>query len=343
LRLLKLVIWDLDETLLSGILEEGDEQIRPLAGELMGQLDRRGVLQALATQNPAEVLPAVLERFNWQQLLVQAEADLGPKARKVRAILKKLDIDPLDAAYVDEEPFERGSLSAQIADLTTWSLAELAAYLESGPAPITEEARRRPAMYREQQARRQDEQAASSYAAFLRSCRFQITVRAYRRADALRVEELLTRTHRMNLGVLPVAEAIARLHQPAQHEVVLAELKDVYGDLGRCGLLQLTRVGPSEALIESLAISCRTRARGLSLAMLVALLRQVEGRYRSYRCRYLFNGSNRPLRLLLLSAGFKPRPGSEELELSAEQLAQVELPDWIAIEGPAVARQGKEA
>jgi hypothetical protein len=37
----------------------------------------------------------------------------------------------------------------------------------------------------------------------------------------------------------------------------------------------------------------------------------------------------------LLSAGFKPRPGSEELVLSAEQLAQVELPDWILIEGQA--------
>jgi methoxymalonate biosynthesis protein len=335
LRLLKLVIWDLDETLLTGILEEGDEEISPLANELMGQLERRGVLQALATQNPPEVLPLLLDKFNWQKLLVQAEADLGPKARKVESILEQLDIHPLDAAFLDEDPFERGALSAQIVDLTTWSMAELAAYLDAGPAPLTEEARRRPAMYRQQQARRQDEQAASSYTAFLRSCQFQITVRAYRPADALRVRELLTRTHRMNLGVLPVEEALARLHQPGRHEVVVAELKDVYGDMGRCGLVHLTPVGASEVLIESLAISCRTRARGLSLAMLVALLRQGGGPYRTYRCRYRFNGHNRPLRLLLLSAGFKPRPGSEELVLSAEQLAQVELPDWILIEGQA--------
>ena len=45
MRILKLVIWDLDETILTGVLEEGDEEINPAAREIMRQTDGRGILQ----------------------------------------------------------------------------------------------------------------------------------------------------------------------------------------------------------------------------------------------------------------------------------------------------------
>jgi len=35
-----------------------------------------------------------------------------------------------------------------------------------------------------------------------------------------------------DLGVLPVGEAIARLNRPHEHHVIVAEMKDVYGDMG---------------------------------------------------------------------------------------------------------------
>lgn len=329
MRILKLVIWDLDETILAGILEEGDEEINPVASKVMGQLDERGILQALATQNPPDVIPAVIEKFGWSDLFVQVEADLGPKARKVRHILDTLGINPLDTVFVDEDPFERGSISAQISDITAWSIADLGAYLEDDSSLVTEEARRRSQMYREQQARARDEETASDYTDFLRSCNIQVTIRLYAPEDVMRTEELLTRTHRMNLGVLPLDEAIARLNRPGEHHVIVAEMKDIYGDMGRCGIVHLTPDENGEAIIESLAISCRTRARGLSLAMLVGLLRHTNAQFQKYRCRYVSNGSNRPLRMLLMGAGFKPQPGTDELILSADHLANMALPDWV--------------
>jgi FkbH-like protein len=198
-------------------------------------------------------------------------------------------------------------------------------------APITEEARRRSQMYREQQARERDESAAGDYDDFLRACNIQIGIRPYAAEDAARVEELLTRTHRMNLGILRTEEAIRRLDRPNQHRVAVAEMKDVYGDMGRCGIIHLTPDEDGGALLESLAMSCRTRARGLSLAMLVGLLRHPKMRFQRYRCRYVFNGSNRPLRMLLMGAGFRPQPGSDELVLDAENLANLQLPPWVHI------------
>jgi len=332
MRLLKLVIWDLDETILTGILEEGDQDIDPAARTAMKQLDDRGILQALATQNRPELIPDAIQQFGWSGLFVQVKVDLGPKARKVKGILDTLSVNPLDAAFVDNDPFERASISAQIPGITGWSVTDLVAHLAAtSDSATTEEARHRPQTYREQQARTRDEETAGDYTDFLRSCNIKINIRPYVPEDAMRAQELLTRTHQMNLGVLPVDEAIARLNRPNEHHVIVAEMKDVYGDMGRCGILHLTPAPEDEAIIESLAISCRTRARGLSLAMLVGLLRHPSANFQQYRCRYISNGSNLPLRMLLMSAGFKPKPDTDELVLGADHLTKVELPDWVHI------------
>jgi len=204
MRILKLVIWDLDETLCTGVLEEGDDKMNPAATGLISQLGQRGVLQALATQNQPHVFQAAVDKFGWSNLFVQTEADLGPKAEKLRRILDKLGVDRLDAAIVDEDPFQRDSITVQLPGISAWSIADLQTYIEKNAVTATEEGRRRPAMYLEQQARDRDEEATDNYIDFLRSCNVRIKIRPYAQEDAERVSELLTRTLRMNLGVLPV-------------------------------------------------------------------------------------------------------------------------------------------
>jgi FkbH-like protein len=331
-RILKLVIWDLDETLLVGILAEGDKKANPQAERCLSELEKLGVLQALATHNQLQIIPPALELLGWSDLFVQVVASLGPKAKKVKTILKALDISPLDTAFLDEDPFERGAIAAQIPGITTWSVSQLEAFLAGDTTVVTEEGWRRAQMYRTQQARERDGSSAVDYETFLHSCNIQLTIRPYVPADALRIEELLTRTHRMNLGAIPAEEAIARLNQPGKRRVIVAEMRDNYGDMGRCGVIHLTLDGSEEALIESLAISCRTQARGLSLAMFIGLLRHPDAESQRYRCRYVANDANRPLRMLLMAAGFRPQRGTDWLTLEAEDLERLELPAWAHLE-----------
>ena len=77
MRILKLIIWDLDETLLTGILEEGDKEINPIADKAMKQLEEKGILQALATQNRTEVIATAIRELGWADIFVQIEVDLG--------------------------------------------------------------------------------------------------------------------------------------------------------------------------------------------------------------------------------------------------------------------------
>ena len=301
MRVLKLVIWDLDETIVSGVLEEGDDAIDPSAKHLMGRLRERGTLQALATRNELIAVQAAVDKFGWSGVFVQTEAELGPKVKMIRRILDGLSVSPLDAAFVDTDPFERDSIAFQVPGISAWSVADLGSYLDDNQGSATEEGARRSEMYVDERTRRRDETAAGDYSAFLRSCNIRLNIRPYSAQDAERVKELLARTHRMNLGALPLDEAFSRLEQAADNTVLIAEAQDRYGDLGRCGVLHLRRHGTVKAIVESLVMSCRTSARGLSLAMLMGLLKYPGLESREFGCRYVFNGcvnGNRKLHTL---------------------------------------------
>src|SRR5262249_27261157 len=158
------------------------------------------------------------------RLFVHTEADLGPKVNMVRRILNKLSISPSHTVFVDEDPFERDSIAVQLPGISTWSVADLQTYLAEVPNAVTKEGSRRTEMYIEQQARLRDEEAAGDYLEFLRRCNIRITIRLYTPHDTDRVQELLVRTHRMSLTVLPPDEALQRVEQAEAGSVVIAEM-----------------------------------------------------------------------------------------------------------------------
>src|SRR2546426_12443974 len=147
MRILKLVIWDLDQTILSGIFEEGDEELNSAATRVMARLQARGTLQALATHNPSELVQTALKKYGWSGLFVQTEAGLIPKVTMVGRILDALSISALDAAFVDEDEFERDSIAVQVRGISAWSIEKLEAYLDHNKYLVTAAGRRRQEMY----------------------------------------------------------------------------------------------------------------------------------------------------------------------------------------------------
>ena len=65
--------------------------------------------------------------------------------------------------------------------------------------------------------------------------------------------------------------------------------------------------------------------------MLVGMLRHSIAKCKRYRCQYIATDRNRPLRMALMAAKFKPVPQSDELLLDADRLDSVAIPDWINI------------
>ncbi len=333
MRELKLVIWDLDETIMRGVFAEGDREVDPMAQALLQQLHDRGVLQAMATQNEPQVMDEAISHFGWSDFFQSTKADFAPKRNKVLNILDELQMSADHSVFVDNDPFHRDVMQIQVPDLTAWSAAELRAHVDSLQVSVTAEARRRPQMYRAMRRQKTDEQIAEDYEAFLAQCDIHVTIRPYDESDAERAIELLTRTNRMNLGgphsPHEIVENVTGVDGP---RLIVAELRDRYGDSGRCGLLRLTPTVDGRATIDSIAISCRIQARGLSLALLVGMLQHHAARFDEYRCLFHSTGRNRPLRMLLWAAGFIAVSESQELCAVRNALDAVALPSWVQID-----------
>ena len=75
---IKCLVWDLDQTLWSGVLLEGDLPVlRPGVQTVVEELDRRGVLQSVASQGDPDLALAALREVDLQQYFLARQMDHG--------------------------------------------------------------------------------------------------------------------------------------------------------------------------------------------------------------------------------------------------------------------------
>jgi FkbH-like protein len=347
--MIKCVVWDIDNTLLTGTYLESagappgpDPELTAIAREL----DRRGIVHALASKNPPAAADYVAAATGLP--FAAAECGWGRKSDAVRRIIDDLGIAADAVAFVDDDLMERAEVAAGLPDVLVLSpedAAEAAGWPEFSPAVITTEGRRRGEMYA-QRRRRQEEARAfgGSRDDFLRHAGTQVLIGPAGRADLPRLHELSVRTHQFNTAGEPVGEdALAGLLGSARHRLAAVRLRDRYGDDGLVGgaLIDRGEAGPERAwTVPLLMMSCRALGRGVLDALLAWLGQQAAADGAAeLRIPCLVTDRNVPLRLALASAGFRAaapgpddptdrppdRPAMFARRLTEDQPA---LPDW---------------
>ena len=157
----KCVVWDIDNTLLTGTyLESPDEPpgADPVLAAVLAELGARGILHALASKNPPEAAAYTARVTGWR--FAAAECGWGSKSDALTKIAATLGIAVDALAFVDDDPYERaevGSALPGVLVLSPEEAAEAAGWPEFSPPVITAEARRRGEMYAERQRRQEAE------------------------------------------------------------------------------------------------------------------------------------------------------------------------------------------
>lgn len=310
----KCVVWDLDRTLLAGVWLEADESASPAAvpGMLAAavELERRGILNAVASRNPPEAWPALAGAL---APVTFAAVELGwdAKSRSLALIAERLGFGTDALAFVDDDPYERAEVGFALPEVLVLSPEELAGSLdrpELSPGTVTAEAARRAELYRAREERRRAaERSGRPVAEFLAEIGAEITVRPATAADADRLHELTVRTHRFNSTGEVVGEADwRRLVDDPGHRVLVVGLRDRFGDDGLVGGCLLELAGEA-ATVRLLMMSCRAMGRGVIERQLAAVLAEAgAGGADLVRLPCLLTDRNVPLRLALRSSGFRP-------------------------------------
>lgn len=319
-RLVKCLVWDLDDTLWDGVVLEDDRpRPFPAAVDALHTLDRRGILHAVAGRGDRARATAHLAEHALDEMFCAVAVGWGAKSAAIRGIAADLNIGLDTVAFIDNDPVERAEVTAALPMVRCYPAAQaggLAALAEFRPDVVTDEARLRRRRYLAERSRVAAEHAfPGSPAEFLTSLELTMTVRAATEDDFARAHELTVRTHQLNTtGRTLDAARLRELTSSERHEVLVVDVADRFGEHGTVGLAVLRLAGP-DVVLELLLTSCRVLNRGVGALFLGHLVRDVLARGRRPVARFVGTSANRIMLVTLRFAGFEPA-GEDGAELT---------------------------
>ena len=276
----KCVVWDLDGTLWDGALIETEDPtslaLKPGIREVMEELDRRGILQSVASKNEKSAAMAVLERLGIADYFLYPQIHWNPKSGSMEQIAKSLNIGIDALAFVDDMAFERREVAACWPQVRTYDAAE-AGNLLTRPefdVPATEESRVRRQMYRAEEKRNVLLAAShTDITEFLRKCNLKL--RLFEPATAeekLRCYELVVRTNQLNMsGIKYTPEEFEAVLGREGHQNFAFSCADDFGSYGIVGFGQY-RVEAGKLVFTEFAMSCRVAGKCVESALFSYLL-----------------------------------------------------------------------
>jgi FkbH-like protein len=287
--MVKLVIFDLDDTLWRGLIGEhyADDMAPPTLNgwptglwEAVQHLRARGIIVAICSKNEESLV-----RKRWKNAVPLPwltlddfplrAIDWNPKAANVAAIISQASVTPRSTVFVDDNPVEREAVRAALPGIRVigsnphvtrrillWSP-------ETQLATRSAESAGREQSIRTMQARESD-RAALSREEFLRSLGCQVTIREVAGAadrDYRRAVELLNKTNQFNTtGVRWTPVQIEALCGVGGR-VFIFGVTDKYTDYGIVGVI-LYRAG----IFVQFVMSCRVLGLEIETSVIHAIM-----------------------------------------------------------------------
>jgi FkbH-like protein len=276
---LKCVVWDLDNTLWDGVLvEEGEAKLRPKPGivDIIQTLDRRGIIQSIASKNNHEQAMQALMQFKLDEFFLYPQISWSPKGEAIEAIARQLNISVDTMFFVDDSEFELQQVKSSCPGVRVIDAKDYLSLLDMKECqvPITTESMNRRKMYQVEQDR---QNVATSfrddYRAFLKHCNIKLTIAPLTEENLERVHELTQRTNQMNFsGSRYDRDVLRKILYTSYLDTYVLTCEDRFGSYGIIGF---GMVDSHEPRMTDLMFSCRIQSKRVEHGFLTYLI----GRY----------------------------------------------------------------
>lgn len=290
----KCLVVDLDNTLWGGVIgEDGLDGIH-LGANYPGSafvefqravldLQRRGVILAIASKNNAADVDAVFDRHTAMVLrkehFAEAEIHWEPKSESIRRIAGRLKIGLGHMVFVDDNPAEIEHVRRELPMVTVIQLprrAEL--YVDAltveglfDTLSLSDEDRRRGELYQQRAQAESMRSASTSIEDYYRDLDMELCVAPVDAGSLPRAAQLTQKTNQFNVTTFRYSEAevAARMAAPDWVAVTVG-VRDRFGDNGIVGLM-MAREDGNRLDIDTFLLSCRVIGRTVETAMLATL------------------------------------------------------------------------
>lgn len=285
--MIKLIIWDLDETLWQGTLADGDEvALFSQRADMIRAFNARGVLQSICSKNDFETAKARLEALDLWDEFVFPHIAFTPKPQAIQQIIEDMQLRPANVLFVDDNPVNLNEVrfclpEIQLLDITQDDAdARLADLLAQQTGT-----RSRIADYRMLEAKKRDREtgAALSNEDFLRSCEIRVCMPYEMEAldHVERIAELINRSNQLNYtqSRVTVEQLRSDIIDVLAHMSLAIFAWDKYGNYGLIGFLMIRKNylgGHNHSFdIVHFVFSCRIMHMGVEQFVLDEMQRRI--------------------------------------------------------------------
>jgi FkbH-like protein len=334
-KVIKCLVWDLDNTLWDGVLLENDKVfLREDIVNIIHTLDSRGILQSIASKNDYATAIAKLEEYGLKDYFLYPQINWNSKANSLKEIANLLNIG-LDAiAFVDDQLFELEEVNFSVPEILCINANEIENILDMpvmNPRFLTEDSRMRRLMYLSDIERQNAEKDFVGTAEeFLATLDMNFTISLAKEEDLQRAEELTLRTNQLNTtGYTYSYDELNHFRTSENHKLLIASLEDKYGSYGKIGLV-LIECQADVWKIKLLLMSCRVMSRGVGTIMLNYVMSLAKSKNVRLLAEFVSNNRNRMMYISYKFAGFKEIANNDGLIILENDLTRIQpIPSYI--------------
>jgi FkbH-like protein len=337
-RMIKCVVWDLDNTLWDGtLLEDCSVCVKDQVVEIIKTLDGRGILQSIASKNDHDHAMGRLRSFGLAEYFLYPQITWGSKVSSIKSIASSINIGVDAIAFIDDQEIERDEVAFSLPEVRCLDPDALEGLLEMpelNPRFITEDSRLRRLMYLSDLERKNAEESfIGPQEEFLATLNQNLTIAPAQLEDLNRAEELTLRTNQLNTtGYTYSYEELNEFRQSSRHRLLIASLTDKYGSYGKIGMV-LIECAEREWTIKLLLMSCRVISRGVGTILINHVLRQAKAAQVKLRAEFAPNGRNRMMYVSYKFANFREMEQCGDLILLDNDLSRIQdFPDYVKVE-----------
>lgn len=331
---IKCVVWDLDHTIWGGILSEDKEvKLNDSIKEIIEELDKRGILQSVASKNNYDDAMAKLCEFGLDEYFLHPQITWGSKSESVRKIREQINIAMDSIAFIDDQQFELEEVSfnnPEVLCINANKVSEILNRDEFQPRFITSDSKNRRIMYMNDIKRKEEEESyEGSSVEFLKSLNMDVDVSYATVEDIKRVEELTVRTHQLNsTGYTYTYEKLCELIDSDNYKLIIVSMKDRFGSYGKIGII-LLEMKEDNVIIKLFLLSCRVMSRGIGSILMNVIKKEVQKHNKKLFAEFISNEKNRMMKIMLMFNGFEE--SERENLLICKNLSVKEDMDHITI------------
>lgn len=257
---IKLVIWDLDETLWKGVLSEGSVVMPKEHIQLVKDMVDSGVMCSICSKNDEQPVLDELENKGLRGLFVFNSINWSPKGERVKQIVTEMNLRQPNVVFIDDNPSNRGEVKTSCPDIDVEDvdiIPELISYFRTIEKKDIEHKRLK--QYNVLEEKQSFKANFASNEEFLKQSNVVVELFTDCMNHKERILDLINRSNQLNFTKIRLQESeLDELLSDTNIKCGYAQVRDNFGDYGIVGFYAV-----ENGVAKHFVFSCRTLGMGV--------------------------------------------------------------------------------